>query len=267
MVKGNDVLEHLKMDNGTKTRVITALAMLGVLSPVYMYYPQVFLPLIYLLGGGLSVEAAKTTSSEPVAYCVGVLMLISVIIFQAQLAALWAVVAVTWGVRVIMMLCQYRFKLQKYVLSACLLMDISLFVSCFGAMYQNMPNMLIFIMVLVMGIDSVAYFVGKRFGKRRIAPRISPNKTLEGYLGAFAWLLLMQGIFMIDNNIQILLLTIVFCMVYILAITGDLLVSYQKRILDLKDTGSVLPGHGGLLDRFDSWIYVIPFVFLLANIN
>jgi phosphatidate cytidylyltransferase len=111
----------------------------------------------------------------------------------------------------------------------------------------------------------VGFFAGWKFGKHRVVPSFCPNKTFEGYLGAAIWLVVLEIIILILHHIPILRLTFSLVMVYILATTGDLLVSYQKRILNVKDSGSLIPGHGGFLDRFDSWILVVPFVYFIVK--
>ncbi len=118
--------------------------------------------------------------------------------------------------------------------------------------------------LLVIGIDTVGYFVGKQFGQHKIVPTISPKKSVEGYVGAMLWVVFVESITLIVNDIPILPLTLYFIIVYILATTGDLLVSYQKRTLNIKDSGTLIPGHGGVLDRFDSWLFVVPFVYLIV---
>ena len=116
---------------------------------------------------------------------------------------------------------------------------------------------------IVWATDSGAYLVGRRYGVRRLAPRVSPNKTVEGSLGGIASAVLVTFIFMLlDRNIAaphhmfvILLFTVFFS---IAGQFGDLVESGIKRHFGVKDSGKFIPGHGGVLDRFDSMLFVFP---------
>ena len=116
---------------------------------------------------------------------------------------------------------------------------------------------------IVWATDSGAYLVGRRYGVRRLAPRVSPNKTVEGSLGGIASAVLVTFIFMLlDRNIAaphhmfvMLLFTVFFS---IAGQFGDLVESGIKRHFGAKDSGKFIPGHGGVLDRFDSMLFVFP---------
>ncbi|NMO96193.1 phosphatidate cytidylyltransferase [Paenibacillus lemnae] len=110
--------------------------------------------------------------------------------------------------------------------------------------------------------DAGAYFVGKKLGKIKLWPAISPNKTVEGALGgvviavlvSILFSLFSDGILPLGNAVLIGLVSAV------IGQLGDLIQSAYKRVYGIKDSGSILPGHGGILDRCDSWIIVFPFV-------
>jgi phosphatidate cytidylyltransferase len=114
--------------------------------------------------------------------------------------------------------------------------------------------------------DIFAYLAGRTLGRRRIAPRISPNKTVAGAVGAVALttaLFIGIGHFafagqIIGRPVHLLLMGLI---VTVGGQLGDLVVSALKRDLDLKDMSNLLPGHGGLLDRFDSTLLVAPAIF------
>jgi len=124
------------------------------------------------------------------------------------------------------------------------------------------PSWVLYPLVLVWVADTAAYFVGKRFGKHLLAPQLSPGKTWEGVLGAFAGTLIVSvtGYFLLVNHtgsffIPWLLLNII---TVLFSIVGDLFESLFKREQQLKDSGSLLPGHGGVLDRIDSLTAALP---------
>ena len=116
---------------------------------------------------------------------------------------------------------------------------------------------------IVWATDSGAYLVGLRYGVRRLAPHVSPNKTIEGSLGGIASAVLVTFVFMLfDRNVAaphhmfvMLLFTVFFS---IAGQFGDLVESAIKRHFGVKDSGKFIPGHGGVLDRFDSMLFVFP---------
>lgn len=107
-------------------------------------------------------------------------------------------------------------------------------------------------------VDASAYVVGSRWGRHACVPSISPNKTWEGMLAGVLSLLLVNVACMYYYNLQVTTLFVVAVsfIVAVIAISGDLFVSWLKRRRGIKDTGRALPGHGGLLDRFDSVLFI-----------
>ena len=120
--------------------------------------------------------------------------------------------------------------------------------------------------------DSTAYFAGRYFGKRKLCPAISPKKTVEGAFGSvlggivgsmllgLIFLLIYRGVSI--NFLSLLLIGLINSMV---SIIGDLVFSVVKRHCNIKDYGTIMPGHGGMLDRFDSVIFCIPVVYILSR--
>ncbi len=115
--------------------------------------------------------------------------------------------------------------------------------------------------------DTGAYFVGTFFGKHKLCPEISPKKTVEGLVGGIvsnALFMMLAGcivsLFSKELTVDYILLAIlgVFCAV--LGVVGDLIASLMKRQCGIKDFGKIMPGHGGALDRFDSMVFVAPFM-------
>lgn len=132
--------------------------------------------------------------------------------------------------------------------------------------------LLFFLFLLTSGADSAAYFTGKKWGKTHLAPLISPGKTVEGLVGALIIMFaLICGILLLQGIDRRLFLPITaWCVLTILfSIVGDLFESLLKRQAGLKDSGTLLPGHGGLLDRIDSLTSAAPIfvlgVMLLVN--
>lgn len=127
------------------------------------------------------------------------------------------------------------------------------------------PGLVIFLFVLVWTADSLGYFVGRRFGRTKLARNVSPGKTLEGVLGALIGALL-WGLalgWLRSRGLSGTLVLALLCAITVaISVVGDLYESLLKRRRGLKDSGDLLPGHGGILDRVDSLTAAAPvFVF------
>lgn len=123
------------------------------------------------------------------------------------------------------------------------------------------------ILIAVWTTDSAAYFVGKAIGKHKLWPSISPNKTIEGSIGGIVFTIAIVVILALFAHGLTLSYAILLALtVSISGQLGDLVESAVKRTLGVKDSGKILPGHGGILDRFDSLIFVFPVLHLFSLI-
>ena len=122
------------------------------------------------------------------------------------------------------------------------------------------PTLLLFAMVIVWVSDTAAYFAGRSIGKRPFAPKLSPNKTWEGAVAGFLASLAVAFVFMPWVNVPLVHLLGMAALGNIAGQVGDLLESGYKRSAGIKDSGTLLPGHGGVLDRIDALILAIPVV-------
>ena len=124
---------------------------------------------------------------------------------------------------------------------------------------------LLFALLVTFAVDTGAYMVGRSVGRHAMAPSISPNKTWEGSVGGFvsAVVAAMALGQVLDLNIAVWQQAVIGAVVGVVAQWGDLLESKLKRIADVKDAGSIIPGHGGLLDRLDSLLFTLPAVYYL----
>ena len=128
------------------------------------------------------------------------------------------------------------------------------------------PFIVFLLLLIIWASDVGAYFSGRQFGSHKLAPVISPKKTWEGVYGgialalaaAFVWANLIAGL-----AIAVSTLVIMTVITALASIGGDLFISIHKRTVGLKDTGAIFPGHGGVLDRYDSLLTGVPF-FALA---
>lgn len=130
--------------------------------------------------------------------------------------------------------------------------------------YENgiyVPSTLLGILILVWVYDSAAYIIGSQFGSRPLFKRISPNKTWEGSIGGLLVLTALGfSLGYIFKGLSVLEWAVISWLIAYFSANGDLVQSLMKRSLGIKDSGNILPGHGGFLDRFDAFIFVIPFI-------
>ena len=132
----------------------------------------------------------------------------------------------------------------------------------FSSFNGTFSNEVFFLFILIWSSDTFAYLVGKFFGKHKMAPKVSPKKTWEGYIGGVVLTLIFS--YFIEHNQPELRgnWMVVGFLVAAFAPLGDLVESQLKRTFGVKDSGNIIPGHGGVLDRLDSFIICVPVVYL-----
>jgi phosphatidate cytidylyltransferase len=123
------------------------------------------------------------------------------------------------------------------------------------------------IFILIWINDSFAYLIGSNFGRQKLFESVSPKKTVEGFLGGvFFSAIGSYFIFKCTNNLEFSNWLIISVIISVFGTIGDLIESKYKRQANVKDSGNLMPGHGGLLDRLDSAIFVAPFIYLFLKI-
>ena len=158
----------------------------------------------------------------------------------------------------------FKIHLKNFFLSALIgwILVMPLIISL-NYLIQLSPWVVLLVLTTIWLADSGAYFFGKQFGKRKLAPSISPGKTWEGFIGAlfivslFSITLTYFGF--VDSYASILF----FNLILLLSVEGDLFESYIKRMAKVKDSGDLIPGHGGILDRIDSLCSSLPLATLI----
>jgi phosphatidate cytidylyltransferase len=121
--------------------------------------------------------------------------------------------------------------------------------------------------VLIWINDSFAYLIGSNFGRQKLFESVSPKKTVEGFLGGvFFSAIGSYFIFKYTNNLEFSNWLVISVIISVFGTIGDLIESKYKRQANVKDSGNLMPGHGGLLDRLDSAIFVAPFIYLFLKI-
>ena len=146
------------------------------------------------------------------------------------------------------------------------------FYAAFKIRDENNFNLFLFIVIICIFTDIGGYIFGKIFKGPRLT-KISPKKTYAGVVGSFLLSLISGLIFVnylnkdsIKLNTEVLPLFLIILIISFISQVGDLVISYFKRKAKLKDTGKIIPGHGGLLDRIDGLIFVFPVIFVLVSI-
>ena len=160
--------------------------------------------------------------------------------------------------------------IQSMMITVSGLIYIILPLSCIPFIAQNKltaneynPEILTGTLVIIWTYDSFAYITGILFGKHKMAPAISPKKSWEGFFGGMIFAVLAGFVYARFSDLFNMADWIILGFIIVIAGTaGDLFESLIKREAGIKDSGKIMPGHGGILDRFDSLLLIIPFVFL-----
>ena len=160
-------------------------------------------------------------------------------------------------------------KYKIYLLNILSLIYLTYFIFAGYSLYEKSTLILLFIILVCIFSDIGGYIIGKSIGGKKLT-KISPNKTISGSIGSFFFsllpLIIFENIFenFINENIFIYILICLF--LSLICQLGDLSISFFKRKANVKDTGTILPGHGGLLDRIDGIIFVLPIAYILDKI-
>lgn len=261
-------------------RVITALALLPVLLALIWFAPT---PWLYAVLSAIGLLIAWEWSGLMnmvaqrglrLAYVAAAAVVLAVIWFmpsQFRIALYGA--AVLWWLVAISLLLGFPENLQrrpipKIVMGAVGLLLVGATLLALASLHA-MPNgalRLIFLLFLIFAADTGAYLAGRNFGKRKLAPNVSPGKTVEGAVGGLllcaAWALIAGAAVFEISGQPLLMLVLLSLVVAVLSIVGDLTESMFKRVAGLKDSGNILPGHGGILDRVDSLLAAAPVMVL-----
>lgn len=262
-----------------KYRIITALILIPLtLAVLFLLPPLAFFIMSTLLIFGCAWEWSRLMGLEAkIARVIYLLFMLSGMIwasFFVPMKIIFIAAFVWWILATVLVLLYPR-------LSECWgrgvfwrgLMGFMVLIPCWGAInaLRNFPHgayTVLFLFVLIWGADTAAYFVGKKWGSTKLAPLVSPGKSRQGFFGAILFTTLIALIALSIAHIPLavwpfaLLLSLV---TVLFSVVGDLFESMMKRQIGLKDSGSLLPGHGGLLDRIDSLTAAAP-IFVLGGL-
>lgn len=268
-----------------KVRIISALVGLIILLLVLTYFNTIILniavSLICLIGTFEFLRASGNIKNKIMSVIAFIPSLVIPFISFEMLSNNFTVIISIYTLIMFAILLPTHNKTTTESMALTLLMSIALPFSLSTAIYvRDISGAfygIYYILLVLCGAwisDTGAYFSGYLFGKRKLAPQISPKKTIEGAVGGVIvctiFFVLMGVLFTyiggkINLNISInyVFMLIIAPIVSLLSIVGDLSASIIKRQHNIKDFGNIMPGHGGVLDRFDSVFYVAPFMFII----
>jgi len=226
-----------------------------------------FTALIVLLGTWEWANLAGVTRQGPRLQIVAGMALVMVVMWLSGAAlAVWPLwlAAAGWLVNLYWVTQYPQASQQWQATSRRLLMGLWVLLPCwvgFNVLRDSGAIWLLFVLLLVWTADIGAYFAGRRWGKRKLAPRVSPGKSWEGVFGGLFATSLLALAFAFWQSLGVVggaALVVITALVTLISVLGDLLESMLKRYRNIKDSSQLLPGHGGVLDRIDSLTAAIP---------
>lgn len=161
------------------------------------------------------------------------------------------------------------FEKKKFIVSVFYLISCFLFITLipFDGLGNYQPIYILGLLILIWVNDTFAYLSGKNFGKHKLYEKISPKKTIEGFIGGLIACVIAGGlIHHFSNTLSTIHWIILAVITSVFGTIGDLIQSKFKRQAGVKDSGTIMPGHGGVFDRLDSILYAGPFVYLYLQI-
>lgn len=257
-----------------KQRIITAACGMMIIVPIILYGGLPFAIVAYMLASVALFELLRMNRNMKrqivvsiVAYIflwfymspIGQYSIFSITITKVQLISLFIVILF---LSIVVSKNKFTFNEASFILIATLFLatafEYLVYTRTVGLAY------FLFILFVIWGTDSGAYFVGRTLGKRKLWPEISPNKTIAGALGGIVFAIIIGIIFYYTNSLPYTFtqLVVLAAATSIIGQLGDLVASAIKRTFQIKDFGKLFPGHGGVLDRLDS----VLFTFLLLSI-
>ena len=242
------------------------------------------LPILFffVLMGGISLEigafiatilgiyeffsALKKNHYKPFEFITYVLVILVYVLMHFKLMNLLLFVITLY---IVLLLVTYLFNSKKKFVDVGVTLTVTVYVLFFlyhAILLSNLePNFFIwYIFIVSWGADTGAYFIGVTFGNKKLMPSVSPSKSVEGAIGGIIFAIVFSVVFtyLFDKSF-IFYGALVGLMGSVISIIGDLVASRIKREMNVKDFGNIMPGHGGLIDRFDSLLLVTPFVYYL----
>jgi phosphatidate cytidylyltransferase len=262
-----------------KQRIITAVLALIIFLPFVIIGKIPFILLIYLIAtiGLMELLRMRHISVISIPGFIGLIALWVILLPEKytifpigffEITDLFTVIILFLLAYTVLVRNKFTFDEAGFVILTTLYVGIGFYFLIATRIGENGISNILFAFFIIWATDSGAYFIGKFFGKRKLSPDISPNKTIEGAIGgilsAAVVAIAFHLIYPFPHSLWIVVLVTVLASV--VGQIGDLVQSAFKRNYGVKDSGKLLPGHGGILDRFDSLLFVLPFLHLIQFI-
>lgn len=264
-----------------KKRIITAVC-LAPLTIAALFLPSwlfsIVMGLIAILAGWEYTQLINLTSQrDQILYVTGLAILYAI---GFWIPVIYLFIAIIWWLVASFFVIKYPLGQMQWSQWRWLPLVVGYLMICPAAValseLHHLPNgwgWILLLLLMVWAADVGAYFTGKYFGKQPLAPLISPKKTVQGLYGGLVAVFIVAGIYVMFWHFSIFrepFFLILVLLVFMMAVIGDLVESAIKRWMNVKDSGTLLPGHGGILDRIDSLLAAAPFfalgiVLLLGN--
>jgi phosphatidate cytidylyltransferase len=254
-------------------RIITALILVGVLTVALLFLPTpaaaVALGLLFVAGAWEWAGLARLSTPARWAYTAAFTALLVAApwwVFRREAIAALLIAALAWWLVALLAVLTYPRKLPLGPVAAAgftaLLPAWAALTHLHGAVRLG-PQLAMTVLALVWAADTGAYFTGRSVGRHKLAPQVSPGKTWEGVAGGIVTAAVVSAVAAALLGLPVGVLAAVGAFTALVSVLGDLTVSIGKRNVGLKDSGRLLPGHGGMLDRIDSLTAAAP-IFVLG---
>jgi phosphatidate cytidylyltransferase len=257
-----------------KQRIITAVIAAAVFLPIVIFGGWPFIAMVYLIASVALYEALKMKHLKLFSVP-GILSLLLLWIFlipeqysdlldgfdytKLEIFFLGVLLFLTYTV-----ITKNRFTFEDVAFSIMSILYVGLGFYFFIETREESLIYVFYSLFIIWATDSGAYFIGRAIGKHKLWPEISPNKTTEGFFGGVISALAVAALFSVfgDMKVPTVILLMATAFLSVFGQIGDLVESALKRHYNVKDSGNILPGHGGMLDRFDSLLFVWPLIHL-----
>lgn len=257
-----------------KQRIITAVIAAAVFLPIVIFGGWPFIAMVYLIASVALYEALKMKHLKLFSVP-GILSLLLLWTFlipeqysdllvefdytKLELFFLGVLLFLTYTV-----ITKNRFTFEDVAFSIMSILYVGLGFYFFIETREESLTYVFYSLFIIWATDSGAYFIGRAIGKHKLWPEISPNKTTEGFFGGVVSALAVAALFSVfgDMKVPTVILLMATAFLSVFGQIGDLVESALKRHYNVKDSGNILPGHGGMLDRFDSLLFVWPLMHL-----
>lgn len=259
-----------------KQRIITAVLALIVFLPFVIYGDWPFTLFIYLLAtiGLMELLRMRHISIVSIPTIVGVIALWAILLptessffptGQFSIFDFYTVIILFILAYTVLVRNKFTFDEAGFVILTTLYVGIGFYFLIETRTGVSGLTNILFAFLIIWATDTGAYFTGRAFGNKKLWPDISPNKTVEGAIGGILMAVIVAIIFHLVHPFPHSLFIVVLVTIFASMVgqIGDLVESAFKRHYGVKDSGKLLPGHGGILDRFDSLLFVLPFLHLL----